>query len=329
MFNEFNNSRVFVAGANSFLASYLIESILHYNRSSKNKSCFITGLVRNIKKAKKRYSAYLDSKDLELIEGDISLIDPNSIKTDYIIHAASQASPKYFGVDPVGTFMPNVEGTKRLLEAALKNKVKSFLFFSSAEVYGPAVSEDGFVNEGIFAGIDPMHIRSCYSEGKRAGETLCKAFATQYGVDVKVVRPFHTYGPGMDLNDGRIFADFVGNVIKGEELLIKSDGKAVRAYCYLRDAVLGFLTVMMKGKNGEAYNIGNDNACVSVSELAEIIVKIIPEKKIKIHYDIGAIEYTKTNVMSIKPDISKAKKIGFNPSVGIKEGFERTIKSYL
>ena len=134
-------------------------------------------------------------------------------KIDFIIHAASQASPKFYGKDPVGTINANVIGTINLLELAKRNKVEKFLYFSSSEVYGNLNEEDIPTKEDKFGSIDPCNVRSCYSEGKRAGETICISWKHQYSIPVVIVRPFHTYGPGMDLNDGRVYADFIKNIV--------------------------------------------------------------------------------------------------------------------
>ncbi|HRU38648.1 MAG TPA: NAD-dependent epimerase/dehydratase family protein [Candidatus Goldiibacteriota bacterium] len=329
-FERLEGKNMLVAGANSFLAAYMVMTVLYYNEKIAKEPCIVTGLVRNMGKAETKFSEYLARKDLRLICGDVcSYIDyPES--QDYIIHAASQASPKYYGVDPLGTMLPNITGTYNLLELSKRQHCKSFLYFSSSEVYGEPYQEGKSLDEKSFGFLDCLTLRACYAEGKRAGETLCRIYHEKYGVDVKVVRPFHTYGPGMDLDDGRVYADFVRNAVKGEDIVLNSDGSAVRAFCYIRDAVWGFFKVLFDGKSGEAYNIASDIDVLSVKELAEIIASICTGHDIKVVLNkTPQAGYIKSTVKAGVPDIKKASGLGFSPKVRAKEGFKKTIQSYL
>ena len=130
--------------------------------------------------------------------------------------------------------------------------------------------------------LDPATVRACYGESKRMGETLCVAYHAQYGVPAKIVRPFHTYGPGMDLSDGRVFADFVADLVARRDLVMKSDGRAQRAFCYLADATVGFFTVLLRGEAGAAYNVGNPDAEVSILELARTLANLFPERGVRV-----------------------------------------------
>lgn len=319
-----------IAGANSFLASYMAQAVLFYNNTVK-KPCAVIALVRNKAKAKKRYAEYLKRKDFKLLAGDVCALKKYKGKADFIIHAASQASPKFYASDPVGTMMPNITGTQNLLEIAKKKKTKAMLFLSSSEVYGAAAAGEKLLAEKSFGYLDCLTLRACYAEGKRAGETLCRIYAEKYGVKVKVARPFHTYGPNMPKDDGRVYADFVQNAVKKENIILNSDGSAVRAFCYIRDAVHGFFKVLFDGKPGEAYNIASDRDVLSVKELAWLIAGLFPERKVSvvINAAIKDKNYIKSVVAACVPDISKARALGFLPVVRAKEGFKRTIESYL
>src|SRR5262249_53731189 len=143
---------------------------------------------------------------------------------DYIVHAASQASPKYFGRDPVGTLSANVLGTRHLLELARQKQSRGFLYFSSAEVYGQLDPARIPAPESACGPVDPLDVRSCYAESKRMGETMCVCWAYQYGVPARIVRPFHTYGPGMALDDGRVFSDFVAAIVQERDIVLTSNG---------------------------------------------------------------------------------------------------------
>ena len=162
------------------------------------------------------------------------------------------------------------------------------------------------------------------------GETICVSYFAQYGIKAKIVRPFHTYGPGMALDDGRVYADFVANIIKDQNIILNSDGKAKRAFCYLTDATIGFLTVLVNGENGEAYNVGNPQEEYSILELANILVNLYPEKKIEVilNKTINA-DYLKSTITRNSPNIDKLKKLNWNPTVTIEKGFKRTVSSFL
>jgi nucleoside-diphosphate-sugar epimerase len=268
--------------------------------------------------------------NLEIIEHDVCNEFNYNHKIDFIIHAASQASPKYYKVDPVGTLNANVLGTINMLKLAQTKSVESFLYFSSGEVYGEVKDEFMPIKEDTFGYLNPALVRSCYGESKRMGETICVSYFAQYGIKAKIVRPFHTYGPGMALDDGRVYADFVANIIKDQNIILNSDGKAKRAFCYLTDATIGFLTVLVNGENGEAYNVGNPQEEYSILELANILVNLYPEKKIEVilNKTINA-DYLKSTITRNSPNIDKLKKLNWNPTVTIEKGFKRTVSSFL
>jgi len=327
---QLSGKTVLITGANGFLPSYMVKTLIYLN-AHKNLDIRIIGLVRNEKKAMERFGDYVKAGRLTLIVQDVC--DPiiyNS-DVDYIVHAASQASPKYFGADPVGTLSANVLGTYNLLELAREKNVIGFLYFSSGEVYGE-VSEDKIpTKEDDYGYVNPTNVRSCYAESKRMGENMCVSWHHQYGVPAKIVRPFHTYGPGMSFSDGRVFADFVADIVNRRDIIMKSDGSAIRSFCYLADAVAGFFTVLLKGQSGQAYNVSNDKCEISIIDLAETLVSLFPEFGIKVIKKEGAYsqEYLKSKISRIKPDIGKIRTLGWQPHYSIKEGFQLTVQSYL
>ena len=330
-FEELAGKTILVTGANGFLPAYLVEFFLYLNETRSGPKTQVLCLVRNKEKAASRFSHYQGRSDLNFIVQDVC--DPVSIPgpVDYIIHAASHASPKFYGKDPVGTLLPNVLGTHHLLELARKKSVKGFLFFSSAETYGEINPLNIPTEETIYGLVNQMDIRSSYAESKRMGETMCMAWSAQYGVPIKIVRPFHTYGPGLPLSDGRVFSDFIGNIVEGRDIIMKSDGSASRAYCYLADATSGFLTVLLKGKNGEAYNVGNPSAEVSVLTLAKTLVTLFPEKNLEVlQTEVTRTgDYIPSKVSRTAPDISKLNELGWKPHWSLTDGFRRTVLSFL
>jgi UDP-glucuronate decarboxylase len=326
---RFDGKTVLITGANGFLPAYMVESLLYVNATA-GIGVKVIGLVRNIAKAKKRFAEYADDKNLSFIEQDVSLPVQTSEKVDFIIHAASQASPKYYGTDPVGTLSANVLGTLNMLNLAKEKVSESVLYFSSGEVYGQIDDAHNPVKEDYYGYLDPMQVRSCYAESKRMGENSCVSYYKQYGVSAKVVRPFHTYGPGMLLDDGRVYADFVADMVNGRNIEMKSDGSARRAFCYLKDATIGFFTVLLNGTPGEAYNVGNPDEEHSILELAETVVKLSDAglKVIKVETAAGN-QYLKSPLLRNTPNVDKLLTLGWHPQTNIATGFKRTIDSYL
>ncbi len=325
--STFAGKTVLVTGAAGMLPAYMVETLLRLNETRKGNGTHVLAVVRDLPRAKARFAAYDGCPDLELIAHDVS--EPLDVRPDvrYVIHAASQASPKYYQVDPVGTLKANVLGTYNLLIQARQHRVEGFLFFSSAEVYGRSDSNRPAA-ENTMGSLDPTDVRSCYAESKRMGETLCACWHAQYGVPAKMVRPFHTYGPGMKLDDGRVFADFVADIVHGRDIVVKSDGSALRAFCYLADATIAFFAVLLRGKEGHSYNVGNDKAEISILDLAGTLARLYPEKGIKVVREEQTQDYPRGAVSRSCPDIGKIRELGWEPMTGIEEGFRRTIRSF-
>ena len=322
------NKRVLITGASGFLPAYLVETLLYLNRT-RGLDIQITALVRNHESYTKRFAQHLNNSNLTVLVQDVS--EPINLKLPhhFIIHAASQASPKYYGIDPVGTLSANVLGTIQLLEMARSHPVISFMYFSSGEVYGE--TQNIPTKETDYGYVDPTSIRSCYAESKRMGENMCVSWYSQYQVPTKIVRPFHTYGPGMRLDDGRVYADFVRDVIEGRSIVMRSEGSASRAFCYLADATAGFFTVMLRGENATPYNVGNNQTEITIMDLANLLVNLFPEKQLQvIKKDHNTHDkYLQSPISRNCPDISRIKELGWHPRVNLAEGFKRTIESYL
>jgi len=326
--SSFKNKTVLITGANGFLPAYMVETLMYLNIHS-NFDINVVCLVRNLVKAQNRFTHYLNNTHLLFLHQDVC--DPINYdgEVDFIIHAASQASPKYYSTDPVGTMKANVIGTNNLLEFAKKKEVVSFLYFSSGEVYGEVSQDQLPIKETSFGYLDCNKIRSCYAESKRMGENMCQCYYVQYGVNTKVVRPTHTYGPKMDLNDSRVFADFVNNIVNNKNIELHSEGNAYRTFCYLSDATEAFFRILLNKNGGQAYNMGNPSCEISIKNLASLLVDLYPMKKLKvvINYPIST-NCLASNVLRSGVNIEKLISIGWFPSVSIQDGFRRTIDSY-
>ncbi len=325
------NKTIVVTGGSGYLASYLIKALLAISRRYELHVKVIC-VARNAKSVELRLGSYVGAPDFSVVKHDVSMPLPNDFpRADIVVHSASQASPKYYGTDPVGTLLTNTVGTMHLLEYAEKSKTEKFLFFSSGEIYGVPIDSTRAIGEQDFGHLDPMNVRSCYAESKRMGETMCSAWTQQYGLHTNVVRPFHTYGPGMALDDGRVFADFVSDVVAKRDIVLKSDGIALRPFCYIADATIGFLTVLLIGGKAQAYNIANPGAEISIRNLAKLIAELFPERKINTRYEapVQSNVYLQSPVSRACPSIEKIQSLGWSPVTGLVDGFSRTIKSFL
>jgi UDP-glucuronate decarboxylase len=319
---------ILISGANGFVPSYMLETLLYLNESA-GAGIHAVALVRNRERATRRLGHLAGRPDLTIVVQNVQDPYVGPVAVDFVIHAASQASPKFYSTDPVGTFAANVMGTWRMLETARDARSEGFLFFSSGEVYGLLEDPSVPVSETTFGSVDPVSVRSCYAEGKRGGETLCACWHSQFGIPAKIIRLSHTYGPRMDLSDGRVFADFVADVVAGRNIVMKSDGSARRPFCYLADAIEGIFTVLLHGNSGEAYNLGSDSE-ISILELAELLCRLFPQRKCQVvRQERGPDDpYLVSPSATGHFDISKIKSMGWAPTTGLEEGFRRTVKSY-
>ncbi|WP_077036288.1 NAD-dependent epimerase/dehydratase family protein [Pelomonas sp. KK5] len=323
---QLNGATVLVSGAGGFLPAYMVETLAALNAQRKA-GIRIVGLVRNPEKARQRLGHL---QDVELLAQDIAApLRPDLPKADFIVHAASQASPRFYGADPVGTLDANATGTRQLLQHAKDSDCKSFLFFSSGEVYGVPVDDSRRLTETDYGYLDPATVRACYAESKRLGETLCVAWHHQHGVPARIVRPFHTYGPGMALDDGRVFADFVGDILARRNIVLKSDGLAMRPFCYLGDATAGFFTALLNGVPGLAYNVGNPEAEISMRGLAELLVGLYPELGLQVEFSTrepaDAAGYLRSKVGRSVPNTARIEALGWRATTPLAEGFARTV----
>ena len=324
---KFEGKTILITGATGMIPSYLVFTLLALNKKLSKKSKIFV-LVRNKAKARKLFKGFLNDSSLKIIHQDVIQKIKTKTKINYIIHGASPADPTQYQNNPIDTILPNIIGTKNLLEISEHKNFNGFLFLSSGAVYGNLYKKN--ILENSFGALDPLGARSCYAESKRMGENMCLSWYHEKKIPIKIGRIFHTYGPTMKLTDGRIFASLVSDVVNNNNLSIKSNGKTVRPFCYISDTINALFTILLKGKNGEAYNISNPTQSASVNQLAKNIANIFPEKKIKIiRKNTLKQKYVNESVRIQKPDISKIKKLGWRPTISIKNGFKRTIMSFL
>lgn len=326
---RFAGKTVLVAGAAGFIAACLVETLLRANETRAWAPVRVLALVRREEAFRERFAGHLERPDLVPVLQDVCAPLALEGPVDFIVHAASPATPRAFGRDPLGTFDANVAGTRNLLELAADRGAQGFLFLSSGEVYGLGNDTVIPTHENAFGYLDPAQVRACYGEGKRAGETLCACYAARRAVPATMARIFHTYGPGMPLGDGRVFTDFVADVLAGRDLVMRSDGSASRAFCYLADTAEGLFTVLLKGVPGKAYNVGNDHAELSVLELGRLLAGLDPALGLKVQREgRGADAYLPSPIQRGCPDVSRLRELGWAPRTGPEEGFRRTLASF-
>ena len=325
-------ARVLVTGASGLIAAYVTEFLLFLNERQTGAPMQILALVRNREKALERFAAYANRPDFELVVQDVCepLALPGPVQ--YIIHSASPANVRICSADPAGTLKSNMVGTYQLLELARRSACRGFLFVSSGEVYGQfGPTQTRPLSENCYGVLDPLALRACYGEAKRAGEALCSAWHLQYGAPTRIARLGHTYGPGMDLADERVFADFVGRVVRRENIVLKSDGSAMRPFCYLADAVAGLFTVLLKGAGGEAYNLVNDQAELRIGDLAELLCGLFPEWRLRVVRPPPPENQPQPVLWNpgIRVCSAKLRALGWTPFTTPEAGFRRTVRFYV
>jgi dTDP-glucose 4,6-dehydratase/UDP-glucuronate decarboxylase len=257
---------------------------------------------------------------------------------DYIVHAASIASPTYYRRFPLETMDANVNGLRTLLDYAVAQKeagkpLTGFLFYSTSEIYGDPTPENIPTPETYRGNVSCTGPRACYDESKRYGETLCVSFAQVHGVPVKIARPFNNYGPGLKITDRRVLPDFARDIFAGRDIVMLSDGAPTRTFCYIADAIVGYYRILTRGQPGEAYNIGIEEPEISMATLADMVVGIARDRfgyegrVVRKVSEDGA--YLVDNPNRRCPVIAKAREeLGYAPSIGVEDGLLRSLVWY-
>lgn len=322
------SSTVLLTGGAGFLGYYFIQFLTHYKTvlGIKRILCldnFQVGYPHWLKELSEQGSVELHR--FNVITDAISEI-PGAAEADYIFHMASIASPHYYRKYPIETLDANVWGLRRLLDFYCAKRLRGFVFFSSSEIYGDPTAENIPTPESYRGNVDCHGPRACYDEAKRFGETMCDLFYQKYAMPIAIIRPFNNYGPGMRLNDARVPADFANAVRLGRDIVMYSDGSPTRTFCYISDAIIGYLKVLLHAKDGfEAYNIGMDRPEISIRELAEIYTEAGREifgYSGSVQYLVSEDQaYLTNNPQRRCPVIEKARtKLGYAPCVPVEQG---------
>lgn len=334
---QLENKKILITGAGGMIASYLVYTLLYANKHLLKNPATLYLVIRGEKEP------FGKDKNIYYMHIDIAKEAPTLRGIQYMVHAASKAAPKMYMVDRIDTMNTNILGLYHLIEICDKH-LKSFLFFSSCDIYGQPKTNQP-IGEDYVGTTDHLSARSSYAESKRACESICMNYFWEKKLPVKIARGFHTFGPGLNLHDGRSFSDFIRFGLEKKDIAVKGDSQKKRTYLYIKDAAIMLLKLLLSEKNGQVYNIGNDNNLVSIGEFAKMFCDAFNKRYTnkqslfsrKLKNKIKVIEDTKKNVTyfqgavdSIRPDIYKFKKdFKYKPKTGIKEAVERTVDHYL
>jgi nucleoside-diphosphate-sugar epimerase len=324
---QFREKTILVTGATGLIGGILTKALLLAGEK-RGLDLHVLALVRSREKAERSFASYLPY-GLTLVDGDILALPQIDGPVDYIIHGASVTASKEFVDRPVETIWTALEGTRNLLELAREKQVRSMVYLSSMEAYGVVDPEHYIVKETDYGYIDPLQVRSSYSEGKRMAEGLCAAYAHEYQVPVKTARLAQTFGAGIPKGENRVFAQFARSILTGQDIVLHTDGSKAHCYCYTSDAVLGLLTVLLRGGDAQAYNISNEATFCTIREMAEQLIARYPQSGSQLVFDIpqdgNQFGYAPTSRMLVNSE--KLQSLGWKARVDLPEMFERLMRS--
>ena len=315
---------VLISGATGLVGSFLVDVLMTKNEGNLN--CNIYALSRNANKVADRFSKWKDNPLLQFIPYDIKepFIRDDLGSIDYVLHMASNTHPLQYSTDPIGTITTNIIGVQNMLEFATMHKATRFAFTSSNEIYGENRGDVELFDEDYCGYINSNTMRAGYPESKRCGEALCQAYKAQKGLNIVIPRPTRSYGPTMLMSDTKAISQFIRKGIAGEDIVLKSAGTQYYSYTYVADAVSGLLYILLKGENGEAYNIADERSDIMLRDLAKIIAEIAEKKVVFESPDaIEAAGYSKATKARL--DGKKLIRLGWSAKYDIESGMKRTI----
>lgn len=316
------NRNILITGSTGLIGSSLVRVLLLANREKKL-NLRVFALIRNEEKAKKLFANFTeDNQDLIFVKGDVQDLPDIQENIHYIVHGANPTSSKYFVEYPVETIQTAVHGTENILELGKKKDIEGFVFLSTMEVYG--YPEKGHkVSENDIGAFQTMNARNCYPLSKQLCENLCCAYAGEYGMPAKVLRLTQTFGPGVDYNDGRVFAEFARCAIEKRNIVLKTKGKTERSYLYTFDAISAILSVLVNGKAGQAYTAANETTYCTIYDMAQLVANEFGINVIIEEQDVTKLGYA--NELHMDLDTTKLQRLGWRAQVGLKEMYTKMI----
>lgn len=321
--NKLYHKTILITGGTGMICSAAAE-ILFYINKKYDAGIRIILAGRDSSRAQERFPDMEEGRDYRFLHFDASKYQEIDCKADYIIHGAGYGDPRSIKSDPDNVITANLTGLRSMLDLAEKNDDCRLLFISSSEVYGRSESSGGYREDG-YGYIDILNPRSCYPEAKRACETLCAAYRDKYGSDFVVVRPGHIYGPTITGSDSRASAQFSRKAKAKENIVMKSAGTQLRSYCYTLDCASALLTVLIKGKSGEAYNISNHASIVTIRELAQ---EFADQAGVEVVFENASdTEKASYNMMDNSSlDSEKIEALGWEAKFDLKAGVAKTLE---
>lgn len=338
-FERLAGTELLITGGAGFLGYYLTQASLAYGDRGEGEPIRVTVFDSFIRGVPDWLEALRDHPRLNLRSQDLRDPLPADMPDfDYVVHAAGIASPTYYRKHPIETMDANITGLRTLLDHAVEQRdrgrpVRGFLFFSSSEIYGDPPASEIPTPETYRGFVSCTGPRACYDESKRYGETLCVTFSQVHGLPITMARPFNNYGPGMKITDGRVIADFARDILAGRDITLLSDGSPMRTFCYVADAVAGYLKTLALGRPGEPYNIGVEGPEISVSDLAVAMTEtgrsLFGYRGAIVGGRSSEAVYLVDNPVRRRPSIDKARaELGYDPTIDLAEGLRRTLLWY-
>lgn len=322
---KLSNKSILITGASGLIGSYLIDTLM-YKNNEEDLKCKIYAVGRSERKAKDRFNTYWESPYFAFISHDINTPFklPGVEIVDYVVHMASNTHPVAYSTDPIGTITANIIGTNNLLEFAVRHKAIRFAFASSNEIYGENRGDVEKFDENYCGYINSNTMRAGYPESKRCGEALCQAYKKQRDLDVVIPRFTRSYGPTMKMDDTKAISQFIRKSIDSQDIVLKSEGTQYYSYTYVADAVSGLLTVILKGKNGEAYNIADEASDIMLKDLAKILADLAKKKVVfELPDEVEKAGYSTATKARLSG--KKLQDLGWKASYDIKSGLEKTV----
>jgi dTDP-glucose 4,6-dehydratase/UDP-glucuronate decarboxylase len=330
IFDRLSRRRMLLTGAGGFLCSYFLDVFAAYNAAHPGKEIDVLALDDFSVSPPERIAPLGRIPGITIAKHDVTQPLTGHAPFDFMIHGASIASPVTYRKFPLKTIDVNVNGTWKLMEQALQEKTESYLWFSSSEIYGDPDPRFVPTDENYWGNVSCTGPRACYDESKRLGETLASTYFRMHQLPVKTVRPFNVYGPGQRLDDQRIIPDLMASSLKGGPLVLFSDGRPTRSFCYASDFVRATMMILMDGNDGDAYNVGNDEE-VSIRQVAEVMAEVAnPAAPLKVEFRVSDDQaYLTDNPNRRCPDLTKLRsELGWEPLVPLREGLSRTLQYY-
>lgn len=327
-FAPFGGSTLLVTGATGLIGSLMVRGALEWSRTHDEK-IKVVALVRNERKAVSVFGDYTHDGRLSILAGDVSQPIQFGQPIDYVSHGASITSSAAFAQNPVEVAFTEIDGTRNVLELARHAGVQGVVYLSSLEVYGDIAQDHGEVRECDSGYLDGLRPRNSYPSAKRMCESLCAAYASEYGVPTKIARLAQTFGAGADPNDGRVFAYFARQVIAGQDIVMRTPGKGCRCYCYTTDAVEGLLHVLSQGEAGRAYNVANPETYCSARGMAEMVASRFGAGHTSVRFDFpeDASSFGFASPSFVRMNTDALAELGWRPRYGLPEMYERLIAS--